>query len=239
MIKKIVSLFILFFILTCPLITGVYSLDAKALVFTTIEGSSNSIPCIEILREAYGRMGIQIRITFYPGERSLMVANKGVTDGEIQRISGLSRTYTNLIQIPESIGRMEGCVYSNDHDFTVNGWESLAPYQVGVMKGGKFAETPTLDMNRVVSYDQEDLFKLLNENRIELAVLGCRTGNSILKKRKYSAIKRLSPSIAGHPIYHYLHKRHLSHVPKLTKVISDMKNEGRIASIWNSSLETP
>ena len=53
-----------------------------------------------IVREAYRRIGVEVEIQKYPAERALRLADQGVADGEVQRIDGIDKRYTNLIKVP-------------------------------------------------------------------------------------------------------------------------------------------
>jgi len=135
-----------------------------------------------VLKEAYDQLGIKIPIILYPAERSLVMANNGLADGEVHRISGINKSYRNLIMVPHPIGRFEACVFTKQKNFTVSGWESLAPYRTGILKGSKFSEDRTQNMDRIMAYTPEGLLILLSENRVTVALLACMTGNSLIKK---------------------------------------------------------
>lgn len=218
-------------------LTSVSLLHAKSpsLVFTTIEGSINSKPCIEILTQAYEQLDIQFRVKYYPAERSLVAANKGTLDGEIQRIAGVEKNYSNLIMIPQPIGKLEGCAFVKDIRLEPGtGWAGLKPYRIGILRGSKFSEHPTQNMERVLSYDHKNLFHLLDQGRIDVVVVARLTGMLELKKGNYKGITRIDPPLVELPIFHYIHKRHQNLVQPLSEVLYKMKKQGKIQAIWNN-----
>jgi hypothetical protein len=96
-----------------------------------------------IYSEAFKRLGYRFRLVSLPGERSLVDANIGATDGEALRISHLdSHKYPNLIQVLEPVKVLKDGAYSVDTSIKINGWESLRGkgYKVGIFKGIKSIE---------------------------------------------------------------------------------------------------
>ena len=72
-------------------------------VVSGIQNEQTHAMAKEVLREAYRRIGYDIRFEFLPGKRSLEYANKGLTDGDVARIAGTEKKYPNLIPVPTPI----------------------------------------------------------------------------------------------------------------------------------------
>jgi len=87
-----------------------------------------------ILREAYRRIGRELEVKAMPGERSLLSANSGDTDGELYRRAGIDKAYPNLLMVPVALQQYEIVVFSKLRQFDVRGWESLRPYKLGFVK---------------------------------------------------------------------------------------------------------
>jgi len=93
-----------------------------------------------IVREAFRRAGVPVRVLYAPSERSLTNANEGIVDGEYLRISGLVSKYPNLVMVPEPICEYEFTAFTKKRGIRVAGWESLRPYNVGFITGWKILE---------------------------------------------------------------------------------------------------
>lgn len=76
--------------------------------FTTIEKSSYAVITERVLKEAYGRLGIDIRVSGRPAQRAIHDANSGAVDGELYRIKDVHLKYPNLMMVPVPVGIMEG-----------------------------------------------------------------------------------------------------------------------------------
>jgi polar amino acid transport system substrate-binding protein len=66
----------------------------------------------KILKEAFRRIGKEIKIIHLPSERALINANEGTDDGNFARVAGLEKTYPNLIRVPERLWMFEFAVFS-------------------------------------------------------------------------------------------------------------------------------
>jgi len=71
----------------------------------------------KVLNEAYQRLGINMQIKKFPAERALYTSNSGLVDGELCRVEGLDKTYTNLIRIPVAVSKVEHVIFSKSSNY--------------------------------------------------------------------------------------------------------------------------
>ena len=90
--------------------------------------------------EIFKRLGIEIEVISLPAERSIRNTNAGIEDGDLFRIAGLEKTYSNLIMVPEKMGDFEFMGYSLKAGVKVKNWAGLEPYKVGIITGWKMYE---------------------------------------------------------------------------------------------------
>lgn len=184
-----------------------------------------------ILRKAYARLGYRVEIAKYPGERALKLADGGRADGDVQRIDGLGRHYPNLVQLRPAINYIEGSAFTAGKALTINGWDSLRPYRIGLIRGIKFAELNTVGMNRDLVGDYGALFKMLRKGRFELGVSPRLNGLYQLKRLHIEGIAPLEPPVARFDLYHYLHRSRTELAPKLEAIFRDMQASGELSAI--------
>ncbi|MFT5702148.1 MAG: polar amino acid transport system substrate-binding protein [Desulforhopalus sp.] len=190
----------------------------------------------KVVAEAYKRLGIQAHIKAFPSARSLLMSNMGEVDGEVSRIKGIDKNYSNLIIVPVAINIVEGVVFTKDVTFSVTGWDSLLPYTIGIKRGTKFAEKGTKGMNVQSVTTNRQLFLKLDLRRTDVIVTARVSGLVELKMLKFEGIQVLEPPLVTMKLYHYLHKKHASLLPALTKVLQDMLVEGRIEEIRSQTI---
>lgn len=203
----------------------------EILIFSTIENSVNAEISASVMQEAYSRIGIKVKIERLPAARALVKSNNGEVDGELYRVVNVHKKWKNLLMVPTPVNFMEGVVMTKNTTFSVNGWESLRPYKIGVRKGIRFSDEGTKGMNRRELHSNQSLLNFLNMNRADIIVITRANGLKVREKLNLTELKILEPSVEVNPLYHYLHKKHKALVPIIDTVLQKMKNEGLIEEI--------
>lgn len=184
-----------------------------------------------IVREAYRRLGITVDIMKYPAERALRLADAGDADGEVQRIDGIAKRYTNLIQVRPPINYIEGTIFTKTADFSVEGWESLRPYRIGIIRGIKFAERSTKGMDTRLVSDYAELFRKLDRGLFDVAVSPRVNGWYQIAELRLTGIRELEPPVERFDLFHYLNRMHVDLVSEISSVFERMKEDGELAGI--------
>ncbi len=184
-----------------------------------------------VLEEAYNRIGIEISSKTLPAERSLILSNNGVTDGEVGRVKAIQNNYPNLVIVPVSINLIEGMVFTKELDFEVKGWESLRPFKIGYRRGTKFAENATRGMNVVSVSSNDQSLKMLSLGRVDLVVMTRVEGYFSIKQLNLDEIKVIEPPLVTLELFHFLHKKNESVLRRITEILEQMEEEGRIEEI--------
>lgn len=205
--------------------------------------STNNTPldrkALELIsQEAFGRLGVSLKIVNNPSERSLQLANQGEIDGEGLRVAGLNTHYPDLVQVPERFTSISFVAFSKDALIRLdNGWESLKPHRVAFITGWKLFEANASGAKIVRKVDQpEQLFKMLDAGHIDLALYTRDDGVALIRKMGLSAIAPLSPALKDVDMYLYLNKRHADLASRLADVLREMKSDGTYNKLMFSTL---
>lgn len=215
----------------------VFSNNTKKIIITGVKDMYLTKISEPILVEAYQELGIDVIIKTLPGERALIEANSGRMDGDLNRKAGLEKKYANLVMIPVSLLAADWVVFARNIKFRVNGWKSLKPYSIAIQRGLRVAEDGTEGMNPIIVNSIEQLFEMLNSNRIDIVVSTRLEGLISIKKLGMNGIVVLEPSIQVVPLYHYIHKKHIPIANQLTRILAKMKKNGRIKEITDEVLD--
>jgi len=211
----------------------------KTIMLSAIENEQTHSAAIEILREAYKRIGYSVTFELLPAKRSLTQANTGKTDGDVARISGTEKKFTNLIPVPTPIILFQGGVFTKEVKKKIKKWDDLNGLMVGIIRGIRYSEIGTRGMDRITAKDMTHLFKLLDTGRIDVAVAVIRAGkNELSNNFKGSKIHLIGKPIFKAPLYHFINKKESDLVPILDKAIQDMRNEGMLEKIYDRSLKS-
>jgi polar amino acid transport system substrate-binding protein len=176
--------------------------------------------------EVFRRVGVELRLVKLPAERGLINANAGVLDGDLTRIAGLDKQYPNLVRVPEKLVDWEFTAFSKDASIP-SSWTAIRQHSVGHIKGWKIYEQNLTGAERVVTADDpEQLFRLLELNRIEVALYMRWMGLALIRQQGLKDVHVLAPPLATREMFIYLNKRHADLVPRLADALRVMKRDG-------------
>ncbi|MFT5760784.1 MAG: polar amino acid transport system substrate-binding protein [Alteromonadaceae bacterium] len=116
---------------------------------------------MSVLSEVYKRVDIEIDTDLLPAKRSIRSANEGVNyDGELFRINGVEKEYTNLIPIKVPLHQSKWMVYTKNKKIKVNGWQNLKQYKLSIRRGISTTKKGTEGFNTIIVNTNKQLFEL-------------------------------------------------------------------------------
>lgn len=196
-----------------------------------------------VLTEADKRLtDIAISFEVLPAERSLMLANQGINDGECCRIPAvITPEYKNLVAINESFFSARFSAFGKEQTTPINRFEDLKPFAVGTVEGWKIAvikvkEVKPAEVHIVTTPEQ--LFQMLDQDRLDYGVVGYLSGLHSMSKLKLDSIHAIEPPLIEKPLYLVLHNKHKALIPVFNKVLIDMKHDGTISRIYNELIKS-
>ena len=200
-------IFILRYVCSLLLIVGsLFGASAQdSLHFSSVEGSIHMDIGYEILSRAYQELGYKISRNDLPGRTAIEKSSSGELDGELLRIDGISLSYPDLVQVSVPVAFFQGVAYSSKYFFPVNNWYSLEPYKIGIVKGAMYAEIGTQGMNVTTAENAEQLFQMLANQEIDVAITSKLVGQ--LLKKPYPDIRELEGILETMFLYHYLSQK--------------------------------
>jgi len=85
--------------------------------------------------------------------------------------------------------------------------------------------------------DPEQLFRLLDLNRIDVALYERSLGMALAKQQGLKGVRPLAPILASREMFIYLHKRHVNLAPRLADALRAMKRDGFYRRVYNEKLK--
>ena len=228
---------ILFILITTLLLTKMLNAE-PILIFAQIKDTPDQIVGAEILKVAYSKIGISIKMVEMPGKRALRESSEGRVDGEVHRIIEIADSYPTLIRVPTPINYIEPSAFSKKYNFKITGCTALKNYRIGIVRGIKHAELCTKGMKniQVFTYSTK-MMELLDANRFDIAITAKFNGLFLSKKLNMKSIHPLTPPLSRLMVYHYLHKKHKKIASKLDKVLIEMKESGELEMIREKAIK--
>jgi polar amino acid transport system substrate-binding protein len=176
------------------------------------------------LIKAFAAIGRRVRIQWLPGERALINADLGIEDGDAMRIAGLNRRYSavasHLVEVPAKLCDMDFVAFARDPSVRVDGWGSLARYNIALVRGYKILETHTGPANRIEVDNAAQLFGLLKRGRADVGLIDEVTGLGTLRALRLTGIHVVGRPLLVMPGYLYLNQRYRALVAPLAAAIS-------------------
>lgn len=229
-------------LLLCTLLSVVLPVQSQVLRFNSGVGA----PYLQedkqgfldlLIPEVFRRLGRRAEgVRYASAERAMINANAGIDDGVAMRIVGLEKAYPNLLRIEEKIIDNDFVAYAARIDFATTGFDTLRNHQVGYINGWKVFEAGLLPETPVTRVqDAEQLFTLLENNRVDLVLFERWQGNHILAQRGIQA-HALQPALVTTEMFMYLHAKHAHLAVSVAQALRAMKADGSYRRIAMQSL---
>jgi len=227
------------YILITILIFADISYSDTTLQFTQIIDTPDQVIGAEILRAAYKKLGIPINFLTMPGKRALKESSEGRADGEIHRIFEIGNEYQTLVRVPTPINYIEPSVFSKKFNFNVTSCSALKDYHISIVRGVKHSELCTEGMKSVyIANSSTKMMKVLDAGGPDIVITARINGLWLIKKMNLQSVHPLSPPLSLMLVYHYLHEKHKNIVPKIDKIFIEMKKNGELKRLRDSTIKT-
>jgi len=180
-----------------------------------------------IAKEMFKRNNLGLEIIVLPAERALISSNSGIIDGELIRIEGMEKFYKNLIRVPETIFIQDFVAFAKNPSIKINGWDDLKPLTVAYINGWKIFEINVPEQAKtIIVKDSQQLFTLLEKNRVDVVLISRFLGLDAIFKRKLKGVRLVVPPLIQKKMHLYLNKKHKNLIPDLVKTLKNIKSEG-------------
>jgi polar amino acid transport system substrate-binding protein len=217
----------------CYLLCSVKIYAAPQLIVSTAEESPIQEVSIQVLQEAYAEIGYKLHILRTANARSLMMANEGRTDGEVSRIRDMDDEFTNLVRVPVAVNKLDIRAFTKNPAIKISGWEDLRGYNLICVNGAKLVErnlaARNIDCYYVTQFSQA--VHMLHAGRADIAIMPEVNGMHAIKQKGLTGIVMSDNSLHTAGLYHYLHKKHMTLIPKIESALKRMRERGRIKAI--------
>ncbi len=229
-----------FIILLC--MTILFSSPAHARSYTVNTGFTPPVSDIYrlILEDAFARMGEQLDFREVFGEQAIKLVSEGVDDGECCRIWEMDSMYPHLLRIPVPVINVDFVAFVKDVDIQVENWNSLKPFEVGVVNGWKIlvqglqAHPPR---KLYILETPDSLFGMLARDRIQVATIDRLVGYQKIRDLGLEGIRVAEPPLVSRPLYFFLHEKNRHLAPKLEKTLRAMEQDGSLQRHYQSIVD--
>lgn len=185
---------------------------------------------------------ISISFEVLPAERSLVLANQKVNDGECCRIPAvLTKQYKNLVPVNESFFTARFSAFGKVRSAEITSFEDLKPFSVGTVEGWKIAVNKVLEAKPVevhIVTTPEQMFRMIEQGRLDYGVVGYLSGLKSISRLGFDTIEASEPPLIEKPLYLMLHIEHKNLIPVLDAEIKAMKQDGTINRLYSKLINS-
>lgn len=192
-----------------------------------------------LIKEAFARTGTPLVLVTLPSERGLISAASGDTDGDINRVAGLSAKYPELVQVGESNMVYEFVAFSRRKGLAIRNWDDLRGLDMAFITGWKILEDNVKARTITKVDNAEQLFSLLSLDRVDAVLFNRRGGEYHLRQMGLTDVVTHTPPLATREMFLYLNRRHAALAPRLAQTLRDMKADGTHARIFGDAPQSP
>ncbi len=137
-----------------------------------------------VIKEAYKKVGYNVKINFFPWGRALMMARTGKIDGLALVWYSKEReqwfAYSKSLKVDATVGFYK----LKNMKITVNKYDDLKGYKIGYVLHYAYPEGfLKAPLRKQKSYNDEELVKKLTEGTIDLAIMEKQQGKHLLKNK--------------------------------------------------------
>jgi len=168
--------------------------------------------------------------------RGLRNLNEGIDDGNLPRVAGLEKSFPNIRMVPGKVMDFDFQVFSKNKKIKIQGWNSFDSLDVAFVKGWKILEKNIKAKSVTTVPTVQHLFKLLENNRVDIVIYERWQGVGIAKSLGFTDIKPVEPPLVTKEMFLYVNKKHEGIIPSLSKALKQMKSNGQYQKIKESTL---
>ncbi len=188
-----------------------------------------------VLAEAGEQIGVNIQVQAVSAERSLQLVAEGVDDAECCRVKAIiEREFPALTVVTPSFLTARFVAFTRSDEIAIRSWEDLKPHSVGAVTGWKIHVN---NMRRVepatahVLDSAASMFRMLDNHRIDVALLSDYNGLYELRKQGIEAFHMQQPALAEVPLHLFLNADNRDLAQPLGKALQVMLDSGRVDAI--------
>ncbi|XHS78402.1 substrate-binding periplasmic protein [Burkholderiaceae bacterium UC74_6] len=188
-----------------------------------------------LLREAYKRVGVELRVRELPMRRRLLLADNGTLDGDLARVAGVQQEAPQLIRVNVPVYQFALKAYrlgrpDVDCPASIRTLE-LGYAGVAVLRGHHAAEQalPTAAQVPVNSYDEAA--RQLQRGKVAFVLAPPLAFEGALRRTRVTGFCAMSTDTETHALFHMLHRRHAVLAARLEQVLGQMQQSGEMSTI--------
>ncbi len=216
------------------LYAGNSAAEQSPLVFSMLPGNPVNSVAVPLIAEIYQSAGVAIKAVPVPPLRETRMLEEGTLDGVVGKFENFELTHPEVIRIPVPLETIQIAAFVADDTPDLPSLLSRHPLRFSALRGIEYhLQVPGIVEWNFVN-EPAQLMQMLARGRVD-AVLGVDISGLRLALEIPSAdIRMLEPALKTLHVYHYVHRKHVALVPRITQVMQKMHEQGYMQALHAS-----
>ncbi|WP_077033879.1 ABC transporter substrate-binding protein [Pelomonas sp. KK5] len=204
--------------------------DADAQLRITGSDTMSSRVAMAVLDKAYARLGIRVEFTLVPLRRSLLMANKGESDGDLMRTEQALQEFDQLLPIKVPVQRIVFFAYQRGRDCPAH--LDPAGLHFSYLRGVRVIEMTLPASSLVAASDSREALRSLQKGHVDAMLVDPLEAETLLGPGGMAGICKVAEPLIERDLFHSLNRRHAQLAVRVEKALAEMAARGEIARIW-------
>lgn len=210
---------------------------AESIQIAVLDNSAMGPLATAVLRQAYGRLDVQIETRVLPLRRGIQMADRGEIDGDLIHSLPAFKEWDNLIVIRVPVARAVFVAYARGPTCPVAlTGADLSTSRIAYMRGTRAVEDVLPNRTLLATANNLDALRHLERGIAQYAVVGQLEGDALIAEHRLHHFCKVGEPIATAELFHSLNKRHAQLAARLGQVLQDMSDSGEIRRIWSREM---
>jgi len=210
----------------------------QAIEIAILDNAAMGPVALAVLREAYGRLGVDIRTRTLPLRRGIQMADQGEVDGDLMHSLPALKEWPHLTVVKVPVVRAVFVAYKQGTACPdVVPARELAATRIAYMRGTVAVEEALPKEALLATTNNLDAFKHLQHGIVQYAVVGRLEGDSLLASHPMGNICKVATPVVTSDLFHSLNSRHAELAARVERVLQEMSDSGEIKRIWSREIQ--
>jgi polar amino acid transport system substrate-binding protein len=206
---------------------------ALTLEIAMLDNAPQGAVAAEVLRVAYGRLGVSFRTQTLPLRRGIQLADSGELDGDLIHTVISQGEWLHLVTVKVPVARVNFMAYKLGPTCPDRvSVEELISGRVAYMRGSRGLELILPESSRQASVNNWDALRTMRGGITRYAVTGQLDSDIQLARRGIDDVCKVREPVLKLDLFHSLNQRHAELAARLEQVLATMQARGEIEKIW-------
>jgi ABC-type amino acid transport substrate-binding protein len=201
------------------------SASSNLLIFNRPADTPQARYVIDLLKMAYKEIGYEVHIIDFNHQSALIAANNGILDGQLGRIADVKDDYPNLLKVDFPLFDFNLVLLKNCQHCRYKELKSLA-IQSSYPAAQSYIDKHPFGGDVIKVRNITAQLNLLTQKRVEGTIL-----LDFMLKTKHPDFNQAAfhkEVLMPMQSFHFVHKRHEALIPKLTRALQKLQEEGKV-----------